>query len=251
MKILKVLFAIFLLLAIQAPGIALAGEYEDLIKKGDGIYVERQDPAKAGQAIDVYTKASQLDPNRFEAFCRLARAFYWVGRNSPENKQTEIFKQAASFGEKAVKLAPDKAESHYWYGVNLSLWAKTQGGTASLRMVDLIKKEMNAVIAVNPAYDSGGAYMVLGRLYFKLPGFFGGDNDKAISNLKKAIKHGPNRQLTRIYLAEVYLDEGLTKEAAAELEVALSSPCEELAGPECKMWKKRARKLLQEMEKKS
>ena len=44
---------------------------------------------------------------------------------------------------------------------------------------------MQQVIAIDPAYEHGGPYRVLGRMYFKLPRFAGGGINKSIDESKK------------------------------------------------------------------
>jgi tetratricopeptide (TPR) repeat protein len=233
---------LLVLLFIAVP--AGAGGYEDLIAIGDQKFDQRENTAAAQEALALYRKASELDPNRSEAFWKMTRALYWLGHTVPRDQQAPLFKEGIAYGEQAVKLCPDQIEPHYWLGVTMGLYANVVFGPASLRLIDPIKKEMNFVIQKNPGFDSGGAYVVLGRLYFKLPGAFGGNNEKALEHLQTAVKYGPNRQLTHIYLAELHLAEDRKDQAVTELNQAITCPCEPLLGPECREWKARAKKLL-------
>ncbi|MBU4573948.1 MAG: TRAP transporter TatT component family protein, partial [Proteobacteria bacterium] len=97
----------------------------------------------------------------------------------------------------------------------------------------------------DPNYEAGGPYRVLGRLYFKLPGLFGGDNEKAIENLKIAVKKGPHRYLNHIYLAEVLIDEDQGHEANQVLKAVIAGPVEPGLEPEDAEWKTLAQKLLE------
>jgi tetratricopeptide (TPR) repeat protein len=100
------------------------------------------------------------------------------------------------------------------------------------------------VIKKDPAYEKGGPYRVLGRLYFKLPGLMGGSTAKAIENLKTAVQHGPQRWINHLYLAEVYLKEGQKDLAKPLLEQILAGQAESGLEPELADWQAEAKKLL-------
>jgi tetratricopeptide (TPR) repeat protein len=58
-------------------------------------------------------------------------------------------------------------------------------------------------------------------VYFKLPGFAGGDKKKSLEHLLKSKELGPNDGLTRIYLADTYLALDQVEKAREELEYVL------------------------------
>jgi len=87
---------------------------------------------------------------------------------------------------------------------------------------------MNKVIELDPKYEDGGAYRVLGRVYFKLPGFAGGDNEESLKLLEKSIEIGPEDANTRLFLGETLLAMNEIERAREELEFVLSmedDPC--------------------------
>ncbi|MEW5724516.1 MAG: TRAP transporter TatT component family protein [Thermodesulfobacteriota bacterium] len=243
--------ALVLILLGAAPALSPAADYDGIIQKADTIYAEREDPARTRAAIEEYKKAVALDPQRAEAYWRLARALYWVGGHTEDkNERLAVYKDAGQWAQKAVELAPDLAAPHYWLGISLGMYGDTKGKLESLNLVATIKKEMAEVIRIDPAFDEGGAHTVLGRLYFKVPGIFGGSNELAVLNLKKALEYGPTRPLTHLYLAEVYLEEERWPEARAHLEKALAARCSAPIAPECRMWQAQASALLGELESK-
>jgi len=100
---------------------------------------------------------------------------------------------------------------------------------------------METVIKINPAYQNGGAYLVLGRMDFELPGLMGGSNKRAIQEYEQGLKVAPSNQLIKAYLAESYIDAGRKEEARKLLIEVLNGSGEE--APETRDARKEARKL--------
>ncbi|MCB2225573.1 MAG: TRAP transporter TatT component family protein [Desulfarculaceae bacterium] len=239
-----VLFFAVSLLALCLAGAALAAGAAELIQQADAAYALRTDLAKAKEAAALYEKALAADPKSEEAAWKLARAEYWVGMHSPKDAKLAIFEKGVNAAKRAIAINPKSLPGHYWLGVSYGVYGSAKGIMESLSLVDPIKEEMATVIKLDPNYEAGGPYRVLGRLYFKLPGLFGGDNDKAIENLKIAVKKGPHRYINQIYLAEIYYDEDMVGEAKALLDAVVAGPVEPGYEPETVEWKAQARKML-------
>ncbi|RJX34687.1 MAG: hypothetical protein C4525_06445 [Desulfarculus sp.] len=239
----KCLCLLGLALCLALAGAAAAGPAEQ-IKQADALYVQRADLAKAQQAAELYQQALQADPKSEEAAWKLARALYWVGNHAAKDKQVEIFDRAVKAGQQAVAINPQSLPGHFWLGVAYGVYGNAKGVLKSLSLVNPIKQEMALVIKMDPGYEAGGAYRVLGRLYFKLPGLFGGDNDLAIKNLRTAVAKGPKRYLSHIYLAEVLIKEGQEDAARKYLQMVVSGPADPGFEPEDKEWKATAQKML-------
>lgn len=231
-------------------GLGVAAGVGDLIARADRLYEERADLAKAEKAAELYRQAMAAAPDQAEPAWKLARAMYWLGDNAETNEEKmALHDQGIQAAKKAVERNPDSAAAHYWLGVNYGLYGQAKGILKSLSLRDPIKEEMNAVIKLDPGHEGGGAYRVLGRMYFKLPGLFGGDDDKAVELLKTAIKHGPRRWLNHVYLAEVYLKQRKLDQAEALVKQALAGPPEPAQAPEDESVKKDAQVLLEKIKK--
>lgn len=237
-------FAILLTLLVLGALPAGWAAADDLMTQAAAAYAQRADMKQAQTAVDLYTKALAADPKNDTAAWRLSQAWFWIGINTPEGQDVEPFEKAVNAAKQAVAINPNSLPGHYWLGVAYGVYGKAKGVMKSLSLVDPIKEEMNWVIAKDPNYENGGPYRVLGRLYFKLPGLFGGDTDKAIENLKKAVQLGPNRWINHLYLAEVYIKEDKTPEAKALIKQIIAGPAETGFEPEYKLWKAEAEQLL-------
>ncbi|MFH1092490.1 MAG: TRAP transporter TatT component family protein [Pseudomonadota bacterium] len=250
MKIRLTGMLLLLFMVMAGWSLSWAAGYQDLIKEGDSWYAQRSDLSKAKMAAEVYRKAVAMDLNNAEGYWKLARALYWIGDASPQDQQLAIFEEAINAAKKGVELNPNIAATHYWLGVNYGLYGQVKGVLKSLALVDPIKQEANAVIKLDPFFEGGGGFLLIGRLYYKLPGLFGGDNDKSVEYLQQALKYGPQRWLTYVYLAETYMALKKNNEAKEVLEKALAGPCEPDRIPECQKWKKDAATVMAELKKK-
>lgn len=198
-------------------------DIEELISQGDKLVYEMSDLATAKEAESKYLKALNLMDNKYEGYWRMSRVLYYIGEHTEKKKERKnIFARGVYYAEKAVELEPDKPDGHYWHGVNNGKYGETRGVLKSLSLVKPIKRAMNKVIEIDRSYEDGGADRVLGRVYYKLPGFAGGSKDKSLEHLLKSKEYGPDDAVTRIYLAETYLAIKQKDKAREELEYVLN-----------------------------
>jgi tetratricopeptide (TPR) repeat protein len=87
-----------------------------------------------------------------------------------------------------------------------------------------IKSELETVLRLDPAFQQGSADRALGRWYFKVPGLFGGSNQKSEEHLRKSLTYNPNSTASLFFLAETLLDEKKKDEARATLQKAIAAP---------------------------
>ena len=212
----------FLLLILLSFSLSLfSQEPEELIAQGDKLYAEMKDMATAEEARAKYQEATNK-ARSYEAYWKLARILYYVGKNTESKKERRIiFSQGVYYAKKAVMLEPEKPDGHYWLGVNYGVYGETKGVLRSLSLVKPIKEAMNKVIELDRGYEDGGPDRVLGRVYFKLPGFAGGSNKKSLEHLLKSKELGPNDPLTRCYLADTLLSLKEVDKAREELDYVL------------------------------
>jgi tetratricopeptide (TPR) repeat protein len=196
---------------------------EELIAQGDALFNEMKDMSAAKEAEALYHKAIGQMDNRYEAFWRLSRILYYIGEHTEKKKEKKsIFAQGVYYAERAIDLEPEKPDGHYWHGVNNGKYGETRGVLKSLFLVKPIKQAMNKVIELDRSYEDGGPDRVMGRVYFKLPGFAGGSKEKSLEHLLKSKEYGPNDAVTRIYLAETYLELDEIDKAKQELDYVLN-----------------------------
>jgi tetratricopeptide (TPR) repeat protein len=205
----KIISLIFIL--ALASGLSLPAETpEEFILQGDAFYAQRHDPAQAAQALARYQEALKLEPGSFAALVKNAQALYYVGDISAgSDEKQRIFKQGMEIAKKMIALRPERVEGHYWLGVHTGSYGEARGVLKSLFLKNDIIRAMERSVAIDGTYEQGGAYCVLGRLYYKVPGLFGGSNKKSRLNLEKCRQAAPKSSVCLLFLAETYwaLDE--------------------------------------------
>lgn len=217
-----------------------------LTQHGDELYEQRLDIAKAKEALAFYQDALIQNEDAFGAYWRMARVEYWIGDHAEsKDEKKQAFQMGIYHAKKAIALQPDRPEGHYWLGVNYGSYGEAKGVLSSLSYVGPIKDEMNKVLSIDPSFEYGGADQLLGRLYYELPGFFGGDKKKSLEHLLKSKELGPRVGLTRIFLADTYLAMGEVEKAREELQAVLDIEPYPTLIPETAQEKEAARKKLE------
>ena len=189
-------------------------------------YEARAEPAQAKAAVELFQTAATEDPASYEARWEGARAAYFYGTYTvPDAKDAEkmaIFDGGITLAKEAVTLSPKGVEGHFWLGVLYGVYGEAKGIFKSLSLVPVIKQEMQTCLEIDPSVEGWGPDRVLGRMYYKLPFFKGGDNEKSIAYLEKSLAGAPTNALTRLYLAETYRSEGKKANAVQQLQEILS-----------------------------
>lgn len=208
---------------LAAPAATGPAQEPGLIAQGDALYVERADMAKAKEAKAKYEEALAAGEDDYGASWRLARICYWIGDHTAEKEAKKTtFLAGIEHAKKAIELGPDKADGHFWLGVNYGVYGEAKGVLKSLALVKPIKEAMRRVLEIDPAYDRGGADRVLGRVFHEVPGIAGGSEKKSLEHLLKSVEYGPRVGLNLLYLADTYISLDRFDEARKTLETILS-----------------------------
>ncbi len=219
---------------------------ENPLKRADELVANRENPQQVLQAMEILKKEMATHP--YEAGWRYLKAAYYFGKKCKDkNRKIKVYQEAIKIGEDLVKKYPDKVEGHFWLGVVYGVYGEARGVMKSLFLVKPIKRQMKEVLRLDPQYNCGGAQRVLGRLYYKVPGLFGGSKTKSLEYLRESKKICPNSLLTRIYLAETLIAKGKKKEAKAELEEALTLEPVPTEKPEEEQYKAQIKELLSKL----
>ena len=219
-----------------------------LIQQADAHYILREEPEQLAKAIEAYQQALQSDPRNYEGSWKLAKAYWYQGNYSSAKDKKPFFEKGIEAGRLAVENGPDRCEGHFWLGINLALYAESSGVFKALGLVDDVKKEVQRAMEIDENCECGGPQRVLGKLYAQLPFFKGGNKTKAAGFLTKSLQLCPKDTQSRIFLAEIYTDQG--KEALAKklLLQVLDQEADPDWIPETKQNKIVAEKMLQDLQ---
>ena len=132
-------------------------------------------------------------------------------------------------GEKFIEKYPDSPAIRYWYLVNLGSWAQVYGILTAARegVADLMKIHSEKIIELDPKYQDGGGYFMLGAVHYKSPYIpfllSWPDNDEAIKYLQLALNTGEATLNQKVYLAKSIKKDGQINNAKKLLEEVINS----------------------------
>lgn len=224
---------------------------ETVLQQARGAFEARAVPGRGKSALDLFEKASKADPRSYEARWEGARAAYLHGNfdlpQEAEKERLGVFQRGIDLAREAVALKADGSEGHFWLGVLLGSFGETKGVFKALGMAPEIRKEMETCLRLEPTVECYGPHRVLGRLYYKLPGFKGGDNGKSLEYLRQAVQGCPSNALARLFYAETLKSEGQKEKAKEQLRTILAMQPDPRWAPEHPSIRTDAEKLLKKM----
>ena len=176
-----------------------------------------------------------------------SRARYWLGGHAPEAERKKLLEDGVAAARTAVALEPNKPDGHFWLAANMGALAESFGLRQGLKYRGEIRKELETVLQIDPAFQQGSADRALGRWYNKVPGLFGGSNKESEAHLRKALTFNPQSTATLYFLAETLQDEGKKAESKEMLDRVIAAPLDPDWAPEDREFKQKAEKLLKEL----
>jgi tetratricopeptide (TPR) repeat protein len=210
----------------------------------DALYAKRVDVTFAQQAAAIWQSRLQKNPNDFESAWKLARATYWIGTQGPPAHRRAALEQGITAGRAATRIEPNRPEGHMWLAAAMGALAESFGLRQGLKYRGEIKNELLTVLRLDPAYEQGSADRALGRWYYRVPGLFGGSDQKSEEHLRRALTYNPNSTATLYFLAETLIALKRKPEAKQMLERVLAAPIDPGWAPEDRDFKSKASVLI-------
>lgn len=178
---------------------------DSLIDKAVYLYETRHLNAEnLGQSRDILLGIVENEPNNLRAHYELSHVHYLLGDEAEtKSEKLELYNKGKEYGKKAKKIDGDSDGAHFWYLVNLGRVGQTRGILHSLGSVPEFKREVDKVLAIHPEHT--GALDAKAMLYYELPGILGGNLNRSIESLHKAIELDSNYTLLYVDMARCYI----------------------------------------------
>jgi hypothetical protein len=208
------------------------------------LYADRENLASARHAADIWASELAKDAKLFEAAWKLSRVCYWLGGHAPQGERRSFLQRGMAAAQQAIDAQPNRPEGHFWRAANMGTLAESSGMSGGLKYRKPVKMELETVLRIDPSFMDGSADRVLGRWYFRVPGFLGGSKTLAEQHLRASLKYDPNSTVSHFFLAELLIDQRRTGEARTELQAVIDAPLSEQWAPEDREYKEKARALL-------
>jgi tetratricopeptide (TPR) repeat protein len=140
----------------------------------------------------------------------------------PEDQQAEKFEELLPRVRAVAARYPGQAEPLVMEAIVLCTYAAAEFGLSSLRKVERARELLLKAIAINPRAMDGTAYLTLGNLYYRLPGWpiSYGDEDLGRQYLETALKLFPDALDTNYFYGDFLLNQGEFQQALPYLEKA-------------------------------
>jgi tetratricopeptide (TPR) repeat protein len=246
---------------LAPPNPVLAAADEAWMRRDRGRVAGRASPRQISEAVSGYEKAAEA-PDAVEPRWKLARGLFFKAKYTglDGDSQRALFEKARQAGEEAVAIlrgrvdasgtslasdappvrvaaalsrAPDAAPAYFWAAVAWGEWGLLAGRlkAAKTGAATKVRDYASTVIALDPEFEEGGGYRILGRLHHRAPRipFLTGwvSRDEALRNLRLAVRTGPRNFVNRHFLAEALADGGPAERKEAtriEREVVADAP---------------------------
>jgi hypothetical protein len=210
----------------------------------DALYRQREDPASAARAADLWAARSSTD---YEAAWKLARVLYWIGTHGDKSGQRSALERGVKAGEQAVRLRGNRPEGHFWLAANMGRLAESFGMTQGVKYRGRIKSELELVLAIDASWEPGFADDALGQWYATVPRLFGGSLQKAEQHFEKALAADPTNLSAVMSLAQLRLRSRKNPEARVLLQRIIDAPLDPEWAPEERAFKREAAELLKKV----
>lgn len=211
----------------------------------DRLYADRANLANAKRAAEIWRGAGTgSGPEAFDASWKLARADYWLGGHVPASESRAIYEEGIAAGRRAIALQSNRPEGHFWVAANMGAMAESFGLRQGIKYRKPVKEALETVLRLDPTFMQGSADRALGRWYFKVPGLFGGSNQKSETHLRQSLTYAPHSTASHFFLAETLFGLGRDADARAELQRVLDAPVDPDWAPEDREFKQKAKALL-------
>jgi hypothetical protein len=229
-------------LVLLAASSAPAADGTPPLALADAAWARRaDDPVAIRVTLDACAAALALDPDALGAHWRRLRALHFQGEylSETDGEARQRFDGARAAAEAAFAALrrrtsrpeavggddpealaaafepasyPDVARIHFWSAIAWASWSRYQGTLTVLRagVADKLRRQAEAVVALEPSLEHGGAHRLLAHLHATLPRvpFVTGwvDRGRALPEMARALRYGERFEGNRLLLALLLLD---------------------------------------------
>jgi tetratricopeptide (TPR) repeat protein len=213
--------------------------HADEIARGDSAWARRAEgelegrplPGPIREAVSSYEDALSARPESLEARWKLLRALQ-SGRifdraREVSDQGLDLLAGGVGSGVRLDEMDPEEirnrlaaadvsqravARLYFWSAINWGAWSRRAGLLSAVRrgVANRIHRYALITVALEPEYDEGGAFRLLGRLHASLPRvpFVSGwvDRQQSIPLLERAFAIAPANPGNRLLLAITLLD---------------------------------------------
>ncbi len=195
----------FLIILILTFGFIYTQTTDELIDQAIQLYETRHlDKDNLEKSYELLVDIVEKAPDNLRAHYELSKVCYLMGDSQVKKEdKLKFYNRGIEYGKRAIELNGNSSWAHFWYMVNIGRTGETKGVLNSLELVPTIRKEIDIVLKLDPKHT--GAMDAKAMLYYELPGILGGNLNKSIEYLSKAIAIDSNYTILYVDMAKVYI----------------------------------------------
>jgi tetratricopeptide (TPR) repeat protein len=195
---------------------------DSVINKAVELFETRHlNPTYLSTSANMLEDALKTDSNNLRINYMLSWVYYTIADHAELKKEKlDNYYKGLAYGKKAMRLDANSAWAHFWYLACLGQISQIKGIFNSLISVGEVKKEIEIVLKLDSSNVM--AYNAKAMIYYELPGILGGDANKSIKFLKKALEVDSNYSMAYVTLGKCYIRKKNYHEARIYLNKVLS-----------------------------
>lgn len=226
-------------------------EINTKLEKAKAIYLDYyKDSMNLDRSIKILDDILEVDPKNLQAMIFLSRVWltYGYAKAPNDGEKIRVFKNGVDVAKKAIEIAPNNPDAHFFYVANLGSLGETHGVLRSLFLLPKIRKELELILELDPNHVYGLG--MTGLLYYSLPSFLGGDLHISEIYLRRAMRFDPHLAILKIYLAKTLMKQKKYEEAKKILKEVIEEKTPSIYA-DWHINKEIARNILAKIEKKT
>ena len=225
MKRVCIPFTLALIFLAFATLPAMAERWDALREEAKRAATHHGDIASQGRAADLLYRVAENNPgslpDQIKAMQQMDTHLSMLKGVAEERGLEEAllagYDRMIEHGDRVLAKYPGSAEIMVLRALAFARKGQFQGIRKSLAVIGPTFEALHQAYETDPAALEGLGPLVLGRMYFEVPGFFGGDSERSIRYLEEALGYRPRDVTAMRFLAESYRDEGERKKAETTL----------------------------------
>lgn len=234
-------------LLLASPAGLVLGSQAGAAGDPDALFRDREQLEWAVAAAEIWDARLAADRRDFDAAWKAARARAWIGERGARDVRKGQYERGMSAARRAIALDPARPEGHFWLAVNMGAMASASPIRAGLKYRVPIRESLETAIRLDPGYNRGAAHCALGKYYLQVPWLFGGSKSKAEALLRSCLAVDAGSAMGHYFLAQTLVARSRPDEARHELGKVLESPEDAEFGPETRLYKRKAERLLKKI----
>jgi hypothetical protein len=197
-----------------------------LLEQARAAYERRGEPGATARAVDLYERAIKAGAG-CDALWEAARAASDLGESglpasAKDSDRISYFEKGMAWARAAIAIEPTRPEGHLFYVVNLGDKVDRAGLWQQMRFAGELHREAELAVKYGPEIECGLPMTVLGLYLIRAPGVFGGDHERGLALLERALTVCPGDVQNHLDLAEGLERAGQRARAIVELEWVLA-----------------------------